>query len=52
MVKKHIVPKEDEVLFRTMEGRYIFPNKEDSFKNLQYKEEYEISGLNYLLISE
>lgn len=52
MVKKHVIPKEDETLFRTMEGRYVSPNEENFFKNLQYKEEYEITGLNDLLVSE
>ena len=52
MVKKHVVPKEDELLFRTMEGHYVSPNEENFFKNLQYKEEYEITGLNDLLVSE
>ena len=52
IVKKHIVAKEDETLFHTMEGRYVSPNEENFFKNLQYKEEYEITGLNDLLISE
>ena len=52
MTKKHIVSKEDDVLFHTMEGCYVSPNEENFFKNLQYKEEYEITGLNDLLISE
>lgn len=51
-VKKHIIPKEDAVLFKSMEGCYTSPNEENFFKNLQYKEEYEITGLNDLLVSE
>ncbi len=50
--KKHIIPNEDEELFCSMEGRYVSPNEENFFKNLQYKEEYEITGLNDLLVSE
>ncbi len=52
IVKKHTVPKEDAILFCSMEGRYASSNEENFFKNLQYKEEYEITGLNDLLVSE
>jgi hypothetical protein len=50
--KRHVLPKEDKQLFRTMKGRYVSPNEEKFFKTLQYKEENEITGLNDLLISE
>ncbi|MCI5982129.1 MAG: hypothetical protein SPE05_03400 [Bacteroidales bacterium] len=50
--KKHTLPKADEELFRLMEGNYVSPNEENFFKNLQYKEEYEITGLNDLLVSK
>lgn len=50
--KKHIIPKEDDILFRSMEGHYVSSNEENFFKHLQYKEEYEITGLNDLLVSE
>ncbi len=50
--KKHILAKEDEQLFHAMEGNYRSSNEENFFKNLQYKEEHEITGLNDLLISE
>lgn len=50
--KKHIIPKEDDILFRSMKGHYVSSNEENFFKHLQYKEEYEITGLNDLLVSE
>lgn len=50
--KKHIISKEDKVLFDEMKGNYLSANEENFFKNMQYKQEYEITGLNDLLISE
>ncbi len=49
---KHILPKEDIDLFVTMKGKYFSVNEENFFKNIQYKQEYEITSLNDLLISE
>lgn len=50
--KKHNLPQEDKELFEGMRGKYISLNEENFFKNMQYKEEYEITGLNDLLVSE
>ncbi len=50
--KKHIIPQEDIDLFEGMAGKYISANEENFFKNMQFKEEYEITGLNDLLVSE
>lgn len=50
--KKHIIPKEDTKLFLEMEGKYVSSNEENFFKNIRYKEEYEITALNDLLVSE
>lgn len=50
--QKHNMPKADSLLFESMKGNYISINEENFFKHLQYKEEYEITALNDLLISE
>ena len=42
----------DERLFDSMENHYQSVNEENFFKNIRYKQEYEITGLNDLLISE
>lgn len=43
---------EDKALFEKMRGKYISENEANFFKNMQYKQEYEFSGQNDLLISE
>lgn len=50
--QKHILTSSDSILFDSMRGKYLSINEENFFKNLQYKQEYEITGLNDLLISE
>ncbi len=42
----------DEKLFSSMKGNYMSKNEENFFKNIQYKEEYECTALNDLLVSE
>lgn len=42
----------DKDLFERMKGNYISENEAIFFRNIQHKQEYEISGLNDLLISE
>lgn len=42
----------DEILFEKMKRDYISNNEADFFKNMRYKQEYEISCLNDLLVSE
>lgn len=49
---KHQLIESDMLLFRCMDGNYISANEENFFKNLQYKQEYEITALNDLLVSE
>lgn len=42
----------DEKLFASMKGNYRSVNEENFFKNIQYKQEYECTALNDLLVSE
>jgi len=42
----------DEELFASMKGNYVSVNEETFFKNIQYKQEYECTLLNDLLVSE
>ena len=42
----------DEKLFNSMKSKYISVNEENFFKNIQYKQEYECTLLNDLLVSE
>lgn len=48
----HELWAEDKALFEQMKGNYVSNNEANFFKNIQYKQEYEITGLNDLLISE
>ena len=50
--EKHQLSKEDKKLFESMEGNYTTPNEKIFFKNIQYKQEFEVTALNDLLISE
>ena len=51
-MSKHRLWDADEKLFASMNGHYQSVNEENFFKNMQYKEEYEPSALNDLLVSE
>lgn len=51
-IERNRLSKQDAELFASMEGNYISENEANFFKNMQYKQEYEISGLNDLIISE
>ena len=42
----------DAKLFASMKEKSLTPNEANFFSNLQYKEEYEVSALNDLLVSE
>lgn len=42
----------DEKLFASMEGHYQSVNEENFFKNMQYKQEFEVTLLNDLIVSE
>ncbi len=41
----------DEKLFASMKGNYKSLNEENFFKNMQYKQEYECTALNDVLVS-
>lgn len=51
-ISKHKLTDKDLVLFNSMEGRYQSVNEENFFKNMKYKEEYEPTALNDLIVSE
>lgn len=50
--EKHKLWDVDEKLFASMKGNYQSANEENFFKNMQYKQEYECTALNDLLVSE
>ena len=49
---KHKLLDEDAKLFASMVGHYQSENEENFFKNMQYKQEYEVTALNDLIVSE
>lgn len=49
---KNKLAKEDVLLFERMENNYTSVNEENFFKNMKYKQEYEVSALNDLIVSE
>lgn len=51
-MEKHKLYNADKKLFASMKGHYHSVNEENFFKNIQYKEEYEPTALNDLLVSE
>lgn len=51
-IVKHKLIDEDAALFASMVGHYQSTNEENFFKNMQYKQEYEATALNDLIISE
>ena len=50
--EKHKLWDADAKLFASMKGKYKSKNEENFFKNMQYKEEYQATALNDLLVSE
>lgn len=50
--EKHKLWDADAKLFASMEGNYQSKNEENFFKNMQYKEEYQATALNDLLVSD
>ncbi len=50
--EKHKLWDVDEILFASMKGNYSSSNEENFFKNIQYKQQYECTALNDLLVSE
>lgn len=50
--KKHELWDEDKKMFESMKGHYQSINEENFFKNMQYKQEYECTSLNDLIVSE
>lgn len=51
-IVKHKLWDKDIILFASMEGNYRSINEENFFKNMQYKQEYETTALNDLIVSE
>lgn len=49
---KHKLWDIDEKLFASMEGNYQSVKEENFFKNMRYKQEYECTSLNDLIVSE
>ena len=52
MENNHKLWKQDIELFEKMKGNYVSENEANFFKNIEYKQQYEITSLNDLLISE
>ncbi len=52
IVVKHKLWEKDAALFSSMKGKYRSVNEENFFKNMQYKQEYEPTALNDLIVSE
>ena len=50
--EKHKSWDADAKLFASMKGNYQSKNEENFFMNMQYKEEYQATALNDLLVSE
>ena len=51
-IVKHKLWEEDAILFASMVDNYVSANEENFFKNMQYKQEYEPTALNDLIVSE
>lgn len=49
-VVKHKLCDKDTVLFSSMVGKYQSVNEENFFKNMQYKQVYEPTALNDLIV--
>lgn len=49
---KHNLWDADTRLFASMREQSLSPNESNFFKNMQFKEEFEITALNDLLVSE
>ncbi len=52
MNTRHQLLEEDRLLFERMRNESITENEANFFKHLQYKQEYEVTALNDLLVSE
>ena len=50
--EKHKLWDADAKLLASMKGNYQSKNEENFFMNMQYKEEYQATALNDLLVSE
>lgn len=49
---KHKLWDVDAQLFASMRDHSLTPNEANFFKNMQFKQEYEVTALNDLLVSE
>lgn len=52
VMNKNILANEDILLFENMENNCTSLNEESFFKNMKYKQEYEVTVLNDLIVSE
>jgi len=50
--EKHRLRDADLELFSSMEGKYLSANEKNFFQNMRYKQEFEVTALNDLLVSE
>lgn len=50
-MKKNRLANEDVLLFDKKENNYISVYEENFFKNMTYKQEYEVTALNNLIVS-
>lgn len=51
-LSKHKLWREDEKLFEDMTKHYVSENEKNFFSIIRHKQEFEITGLNDLLVSE
>lgn len=51
-MNKNKLAYEDTLLFEKMENNYTSLNEENFFKNMKHKQEYEVTVLNDLIVSE
>ncbi|EJW90312.1 hypothetical protein EVA_21581, partial [gut metagenome] len=49
---KNKLADEDVLLFEKMENSYISVNEENFFQKMKHKQEYEVTVLNDLIVSE
>ena len=50
--EKHRLSREDSAIFESMKGRYVSEKEAEFFRIMQHREEYEITSLNDLIVSE
>lgn len=50
--EKHRLSREDSAIFESMKGRYVSEKEAEFFRIMRHREEYEITSLNDLIVSE